>query len=281
MLIREALQEATTQLESSLSDRNLSLDSSLLLCHVLGITREKLYAMLREELPEQHYRDFTRLLEKRSQGFPLAYLTGIKEFYGRDFHIAEGLLCPRPDTEILVEQALLWLEKNTRNASPVVLDLCCGTGCIGLTLAAERKLSVTCSDISPVSKEYTEKNRHQLGISADVIESNLFDRIEGSFDLIVSNPPYLTSDETEERMQDRWKEPALALDGGSDGLDLIRLIIDQAPKYLKTPGALMIEADPRQMEAMKGLMEQRGFTGVEFIPDLADDYRVIKGEWNV
>lgn len=264
-------------MKNNLNDRNLNLDSSLLMGHCLGVSREKLYAQLGDELSEKFFQLYMEYIHKRSQGYPLAYITGVKEFYGRDFHISEGLLCPRPDTEILVEEGLKWLSNKTLPTPPRVLDLCSGTACIGLSIACETGSDVLCTDISPVAEEYFEINRKALDAQARFIRSNLFSSIEERFHLILTNPPYLTSDETRERMDDRWKEPALALDGGREGLDQINIIIDEAPDYLHPGGALMIEADPSQMEKMSDRMKKRGFTELDIIPDLADDYRVIKG----
>jgi len=277
MLIREALAEGLQKLTENLNDRNLNLDTSLLMGHCLGVTREKLYAMLGDELPEKSYPVFMGYIEKRSQGYPLAYITGFKEFYGRNFFLCEGLLCPRPDTEVLLEEGLEWLSKEAFSFTPRVLDLCSGTGCIGLSVACETGSDVLCADISPKAEEYFEINRRALETQARFVRSDLFSSIEGRFHLILTNPPYLTSNETQERMDDRWKEPALALDGGPEGLDLIKVIIDEAPDYLYPGGALMIESDPSQMTYMSRRMEKRGFTELEIIPDLADDNRVIKG----
>ncbi|MDC7232036.1 MAG: peptide chain release factor N(5)-glutamine methyltransferase [Spirochaetales bacterium] len=271
--IREALIRGSRLLTDSESPW---LDACLLLGKELGWSREKLLASYPDVLDQKVYADYMELIEKRSQGYPVAYITGNKEFFGRDFHVREGILCPRPDTEILIEEALKHIEKRRYRR---VHDLCTGSGCIGLTLALENpELSVSVSDISPVSRDVFEINRKNLG--ADTVPftlTSLFEGLSGSLDLIVTNPPYLTTSETEERMDSSWKEPELALDGGNDGLDLIRTIIREAPALLTIEGMLMIEADPRQMEAMASLMEAAGFCRIERVRDLAGDERVILG----
>lgn len=279
MLIREALAEGKNILAGNLQDHNLNLDSSLLLAFCLNISREKLYASLGDELDAENLESFMNLIHKRSQGYPLAYITGVKEFYGRDFQLCEGLLCPRPDTEILVEQGISWLSQFTGTERARVLDLCSGTACIGLTIACESPSDVLCADISPLAEEYFEINRKALQARAKFVRSDLFSSVSGPFHLILTNPPYLTTEETRERLDDRWKEPALALDGGPEGLDQIRVIIEKAPLFLHKGGALMIEADPSQMDLMADAMVKRGFTKVEIIHDLADNCRVIKGEY--
>ncbi len=278
MTIRDALSSGSSLLENS---ETPWLDATILLAHVLGLSREKLLASFPDPLDACRYGEFHDLILKRREGHPVAYLTGRKEFFGREFHIEEGVLCPRPDTEILVEEALKFLQPGIHKK---VHDLCTGTGCIALTLKLENPdLVVSASDISPLSQKVFFQNRLSLlGREKDndgiaFTRTSLFDQISGPFDLIVTNPPYLTSRETTERMQDGWKEPELALDGGSDGLDLIRIIIPEAFKRLTPGGALMIEAATPQMKPMSRLMEDAGFTQIKILQDLANRDRVISG----
>lgn len=271
--IREALVAGSQRLEDSESPW---LDACLLLAQRLGWRREKLLASYPDFLDQAVYSDFMKLIDKRSQGYPVAYITGNKEFYGRAFYVEEGILCPRPDTEILIEEALQQIESHQYKR---VHDLCTGSGCIALTLALENKgLRVSASDISETSEKVFNKNRKSLQAESVSFKlTSLFDGIEGPIDLIATNPPYLTTKETTDRMDQKWKEPSLALDGGDDGLDLIRIIIEQAPSLLSIEGMLMIEADPRQMDSMERLLEENGFTQVKRVCDLAGDERVILG----
>ncbi len=279
MTVRETLASASRELTDSQSPW---LDGTILLSHILGVTREKLLASFPDPVESRDLEAFRDLLEKRKQGHPVAYLTGKKEFFGRDFQIREGVLCPRPDTEILVEAALAFLEGKENQK---VHDLCTGTGCIGLTMALEMpSLRVSASDISEVAEQVFTANRHSLLTAVsrspgDVAftRTSLFEGLSGPFDLILSNPPYLTSSETAERMEEGWKEPELALDGGDDGLDLIRTIIPGAFERLSPAGTLMIEAASPQMEEMKKLMTLAGFSRIEILKDLADRDRVITG----
>lgn len=271
--IREALTAGSRLLVDSESPW---LDACLLLAERLGWSREKLLASFPDILEPDVYADFMKLIEKRSQGYPVAYITGTKEFFGRDFYVEEGILCPRPDTEILIEEALHQIDQLRYKR---VHDLCTGSGCIALTLALENPvLDVSASDISEISEKIFKKNRESLTSgSVRFIRTSLFDGMEESLDLIVTNPPYLTREETDLRMNQNWKEPALALDGGEDGLDLIRTIIREAPSRLNPRGMLMIEADPRQMDSMEALLSNENFTSIQRVRDLAGDERVILG----
>ena len=258
------------------------LDATILLSHITGEPREKILASFPDELARGDYEKFIELIAQRLKGHPVAYLTGKKEFFGREFIVGEGILCPRPDTEVLVEEALSLIEAEGYSR---IHDLCTGSGCIALSLALEiPALKVTASDISPRSQEVFIRNRENLfqeaGIPPDntvFTRTSLFDDLEGPFDMIVSNPPYLTTDETDERMEDGWKEPALALDGGTDGLDLIRIIIPAALTRLNPGGCLMIEAASAQMEEMKLIMDQAGYRDIRILQDLAYRDRVIIG----
>ena len=275
MTVRQALVNGSAELKNSESPW---LDASLLLSLVTGMTREKILASYPDPLTDSDYSSFMELIEKRSQGYPVAYITGSREFFGRDYHVREGILCPRPDTEVLIEEALQEID---RRGYSRVHDLCTGSGCIALTLALERpELDVSASDISPTVETVFAINRNALGAERVGFSlGNLLEPIEGPLDLIATNPPYLTTGETDERMEDSWKEPALALDGGDDGLDLIRIIVPDAADLLRDGGMLMIEADPRQMDSMEELMKNSGFTEIRRICDLAGDERVILGVW--
>ncbi|MDC7221885.1 MAG: peptide chain release factor N(5)-glutamine methyltransferase [Spirochaetales bacterium] len=276
MTVRELLREGRELLSRSGISDTVDLDTSLLLCHVLGIGREKLFALLPDPVDEAGAEEFLKLTEQRCRNYPVAYLTGSKEFFGRDFTVGEGVLCPRPDTEILVEKSLEFLEGQDE---PELLDLCSGSGCVGLTLALERPDSrVVCVDIDEAPEKAFYKNRESLEAkNASFTRSNLFRNVKGLFHLIATNPPYLTSDETSERMDEGWKEPALALDGGEDGLDLVEEIVKKSIDYLAPEGYLLIEAHPEQMTGILQMMGTAGFTSLGTADDLAGRKRVAYG----
>lgn len=276
MTIRKALKEGSDRLIGA-SIETARLDASLLLCHSLTMTKEKLYASLPDNIRDNQYKEFCDLIDRRIEGYPVAYLVGTKEFFGLPFHVQKGVLCPRPDTELLVE-TVLSLTDNI--FEPIkVLDLCTGSGCIAISLKHENPaLQVWASDISEqAEKVFSQNNCTLTEGSINFTKSSLFEKIKGTFDIIVTNPPYLTTEETDERMKEGWKEPALALDGGEDGLDLIRIIIRDAPHFLNRNGYLLIEAHPDQMEKMKFFMKNHGFEDVVILKDLPGLDRVICG----
>jgi release factor glutamine methyltransferase len=276
MTIRDVLKEGSDLLKNRQID-SAYLDCSLLLAKSLNITKEKLYASFPDPVPEEKYLLFRKYIGLRIDGHPIAYILGEKEFFGIPFHIEEGVLCPRPDTELLVEKVLELSDKDS--AIKDILDMCTGTGCIAISIKMNNPdLNVSASDISPVAEKVFSINNCSLtGKSITFTKSSLFENIKGTFDIIVTNPPYLTSEETDQRMDEGWKEPELALDGGNDGLDLIRIIIDQAPEYLNERGYLLIEAHPAQMEKMRICMEKRGFHNIMILQDLPGLDRVICG----
>jgi release factor glutamine methyltransferase len=276
MTVRDALKEGSDYLKNSETD-TAYLDSSLLLSLCMGISKEKLYASFPEKVSMDNYIRYSDLLKKRAAGHPIAYLTGKKEFFGLNFHVEEGVLCPRPDTELLVEKVLSLTEND--NTLEDILDLCTGTGCIAISVKVNNnRLNVWASDISPLAESVFSINNFSLANESITFKkSSLFDNIEGKFDIIVSNPPYLTTEETDQRMDEGWKEPELALDGGKDGLDLIRIIIEEASSHLNDRGYLLIEAHPDQMENMKICMEENSFTDIIILKDLPGLDRVICG----
>ncbi|MBN2651545.1 MAG: peptide chain release factor N(5)-glutamine methyltransferase [Spirochaetales bacterium] len=253
------------------------LDALVLFSKASKHTKEKLLSMLQEEIPEEIIYEFNILLEQRLTNRPIAYILGEKEFYGREFYVGEGVLVPRPDTEVLVEEALSIIDSHY-NLGCEVLDLCTGTGCIGLTLKLERPyINLTASDISQNSDIFFKKNTNRHKIQTSFIQSNLFDSINQKFDIIATNPPYLTNNESDEKIAERWKEPDLALRGGDDGLDLIRKIIKDSIDYLNPDGYILIESSSQQTNIIKNLLEEAGFYDTKIIKDLAGMQRVTVG----
>ena len=281
MTYRQALYESSARLEESriiFCDTPL-LDASVLLAFAAGISREQLFARYPDELPHPVFESFSRLIEKRLSGLPVSYIRNTKEFFGRDFYVDERVLVPRPDTETLIEKALGLLEPGT---APSVLDLCTGSGCIAATLKLERPDAlVTASDVSADALEVAALNCGRLGAGVELIESSLFSSLEDltkyRFDMIITNPPYVESSETDRMADAGWPEPRLALDGGPDGLDLIREIVTESLDYLHDNSYLLIEAGPEQAESIARLMAEAGFTDVEITRDLAGRNRVTSG----
>ena len=273
MTIRQAISIGTEKIALRWPETPY-LDATVILAAVLGSTREKLLASLNDPLPQNAYEAFMQGVEERAGGSPVAYITRHQEFYALDFYVDNRVLVPRADTEILVETALGWIKPGSR-----VLDLCTGSGCIAIAIKhTVPEARVEASDISEDALAVFRRNADAI-LSGQIAthKSDLLNSIPGKFDIIVSNPPYLTSAETEKMKGDSWPEPTLALDGGTDGLDFIRLIIAGAGEHLAPGGHLLFEADPAQMAAIKLEFEKYKYNDIIIRKDLAGRDRVMAG----
>ncbi len=280
--VQEALSRGTNAISQCKISATPLLDASLLLCKSTGLRREELYTRSQKSIPTEVYETYYSLIERRCESEPVAYLLGEREFFGRSFKISPAVLVPRSDTETLVGAAL---ERLPLSRPAKILDLCCGSGCIGITLALEREgVDLTLSDVSPEALEVARENNRVLwGGRARLLEGNLFDPLEGEkFSLIVTNPPYLTDSWYNECSAEVKREPSLALLGGEeDGLSLIREIIREAPRFLEDGGSLLIECDWRQHQVVLDLLEERGFKELASYSDLAPLWRVVGGTYRV
>ena len=273
------------------------LDALVLMEWATGIPRANLLAELQTPVPdfpapESDWQErFETAIRRRSPGYPVAYITGEKEFFGRSFFVNEDVLIPRPDTEVLVEQALRVIDTiaNTRTESAIrVHDCCTGSGCIAITIAAQTRnttppVTVTMSDASSPALDVAARNaRAILGYELDGWKANILCAAEpgktARFDVITANPPYLTATETTDALALGWKEPECALNGGPDGLRLISLLLEQIPASLAAGGALLVECAPLQVPAIEGMMYEHGFSTVEYVCDLGGHPRVVVGE---
>ena len=236
---------------------------------VLGLSRSEL--PLVKTIPEKAYEKAIDLAKKVAEGRPLQYVLGKAAFYGRDFLVDSRVLIPRPETEQVVEAALPLIEEGAR-----VLDLCTGSGAIAVTVRLESKAGeVVASDVSKDAVNAASVNAKRLSADVQFVQSDLFDKIEGDFDVIVSNPPYVSKKDMEALSPVVKKEPYNALFGGVDGLDFYRRIIPQAP--LKAGGKLVLEIGYDQGPAVKELMEQNGYQDVQVLPDLEGHDRIVLG----
>ncbi|MRG94830.1 peptide chain release factor N(5)-glutamine methyltransferase [Polyangium spumosum] len=259
------------------------LDAELLLCHVLGIDRIKLIVDAERPLARPELTRYRELFVRRRSGEPIAYLLGVREFYGRPFRVDKRVLVPRPDTETLVEVAL----ERTRHLdlSARVLDLCTGSGCVAISLARERPTTCVLGlDLSPDAAEVARENVVRLGATNCAIGvSDLFAALEGrdvAFDLVTANPPYIPDAEIDTLMVDvRGFEPRLALAGGADGLDLLRRIAAEAPRFLAPGGVLAVEVMAGQAPDVSALFAERGFSEIETRRDLGGHERVVSAVW--
>ncbi len=251
------------------------LNAWYLFAHCFALTKSQFFLQLSDGAEAETCQRYFELLEKRSQRIPLEYLTGETEFMGLPFFVNENVLIPRQDTECLVEEALLFCE------GADVLDLCTGSGCIGVSLAKIGNCkSVTLSDISAEALIVARRNAERNGVNVTLAESDLFQSLQGCFDLIVSNPPYICSEEIPKLMPEvREYEPLRALDGSEDGLLFYKSIVGGIGSFLKTGGRLLFEIGADQGEAVSQLMRQAGFDGIEVKKDLAGLDRVVCGQY--
>lgn len=301
MTIREVLTNIRERLQNA-GIEDFEYESWAFLDWKLHIDRAEFYMNPNEEVKEELLAELEDVLKQREQRVPLQYLMGECEFMGYDFYVDERVLIPRQDTECLVELAVESIRKKaveTRqklNLSEVdcsgdnkkpeqkstkvkVLDLCTGSGCIGISVS---KLcpdtEVTLADISDGALTVAQKNAQNLSADVTLIKGNLFENIEGRFDYILSNPPYIPSEVIEGLMPEvKEHEPRLALDGEADGLSFYRKIIDEAPDYLNPDGRIYFEIGAEQGEDLTRLMNERGFSEVKVHKDLAGLDRIVTG----
>ncbi|MDR1863742.1 MAG: peptide chain release factor N(5)-glutamine methyltransferase [Treponema sp.] len=280
MTIRETLLEGKALLSSS-GVETPSLDAGLLLAEVLHTDRAGLIVRGPETLVEEDRNAFLGLIRRRGAGECAAYILGRKEFMGLDFTVTPDVLVPRGDTETLVEAAL---RKAGNSENLRVLDLCTGSGAVAVSLKHARPgWEIWGSDLSEKALRVAKLNAGKiLGSSEAVrfIASDLFDAFDCSpaaprFSLIVTNPPYVKRRGIAALAREIRMEPRIALDGGEDGLELIRRIIPQAARRLSKGGGLLIEADPRQMKAIALILKEHTFEQTEIYTDLAGRERVI------
>ncbi|HDQ14327.1 MAG TPA: peptide chain release factor N(5)-glutamine methyltransferase [Sediminispirochaeta sp.] len=286
--VRELLVEATellSELETPF------LDATLILAHTLGVSREKILASYPEEIPLSAEHEFRSYLEKRRSGYPVSYIRQKKEFFGLPFYVDERVMVPRPETETLVELVLQDVEtklasqprsmesSGAAGGGTAILDLGTGSGCIAISLKYLRpELEVHAADVSKSALAVCRQNsRHLLCDPLPLIESDFFSNIQGHYDIIVSNPPYVKNSEVAQMQQRRWPEPLQALDGGDDGLDSIRLIIEEAYDFLKPGGALFLETGIDQIQEVKDLLSHRGYRNAQAYQDLSGRDRVVSG----
>ena len=254
------------------------IDAQLLLLHAVGrpdAGRAWLLAHDTDAMDEAVHAQFIALCQRRLAGEPVAYLTGRKEFYGLPLQVDARVLDPRPDTETLVDWAL---EVIAPLASPRVVDLGTGSGAIALALQSQRTdAQVLAVDASTDALAVARANAERLGVPVQFQPANWLAGVEGSFDAIVSNPPYIPS--ADPHLAALTHEPLQALASGADGLEDIRTIVVQAPTHLRPGGWLLLEHGYDQAQAVQALLAARGFAQVQSRNDLAGIARCTGGQW--
>ena len=265
--IREALRAAQAAL-APVAGEEAAREARLFFCHALGWDMARLLSRQSDIFPGEYEKMLEEMLARRLAGEPLQYILGEWELMGLPFRVDARALIPRQDTETLVEAALgLIKERGYRT----VLDLCCGTGCIGISLAALSGAAVTLADISVDALALARENAEKNGVCARVMETDLFSNITGSFDLIACNPPYLSDADMAALQREVRFEPALALYGGEDGLDFYRRIRTEYAAHLNQRGALLLEVGFGQAAAVCALFGEHAYV----LRDLCGVERVV------
>jgi len=274
--INDVLVDAGAQL------RNISptpaLDAQVLLAHALGQSRTWLIAHARDSVSEDQLEIFNQLIERRANGEPIAYLTGEQEFWSLPLNVTVDTLIPRPETELLVELAL---EKLPRDRACRVADIGTGSGAIALAIASERNdCELLATDLSAAALAVARGNARRLNINnVEFLEGQDLQPLDQqTFDLIVSNPPYVSENDPHLSQGDVRFEQRTALAAGADGLDMIRLLVVEGLARLNNDGWLMLEHGYDQEQAIGELFEQAGYRNIECYRDLADLPRVTIGQ---
>ena len=270
MTIREVLKQATARLEKS-GVPNGDYDAAVMLAHVLGEDALMLRMNSWKDMPQEKMEEYEAILLRREMREPLQYILGSVGFMGLDFHVEPGVLCPRPDTEILCEEALRRLAPGAR-----VLDIGTGSGALAVSIAKLGKdIGVIAVDVSDTALAIAKGNAERNGAAVRFVKSDCFAALDGeAFDMIVSNPPYISRAEMAQLMPEVCQEPELALFGGEDGLEFYRRISREAGAYLKKGGCLLFEIGWQQKDDVSALLAQH--IGEPFaLKDYGDNWRVV------
>lgn len=258
------------------------LDAEILLAHSRRCRRIQLYTEYDAPLTPEERATMRNLVRRRATLEPVAYLVGFREFFGLEFDVEPGVLIPRPDTESLVMTAL---EVANELTSPRILDVCTGTACVPIAIAANcSSARLTAIEIDAAAARIAERNiqKHQLSNRIALLEGDLFSPLasDSVFDVITANPPYVTDEEMNTLQPDiRLHEPELALRGGSDGLDLIRRLITDAASWLSDNGTLLLETGSQQGDSVCQLLEANGgFEPAQIVKDLGGRARVVRAQ---
>lgn len=253
MKIQELMEKGKQKLiENQIEEANII--ARVLLQFVLALNRTELLMNQEQKVEEEKRQEYENAIQKIIQGIPMQYITHKQEFYGIPFYVDENVLIPQPDTEILVEEVVNLAKNQQEN----ILDIGTGSGAIGIALASNiTSANITISDISKKALEIAKKNAIENKVIQKImlVQSNLFENIEGTFSIIVSNPPYIETEIIKELPKQVQNEPILALDGGKDGLTFYRKLVEEAPNYLRQGGYLCMEIGYNQKEAVLELLQ--------------------------
>jgi len=272
ILVRDIINKAQNTLEAA-GIADSQVDSWLLAEFVFGITRAKYYANMQMTVDGKSAEKYNELVNQRAGHIPLQHLVGTQEFMGLTFKVNENVLIPRQDTELLVENVADCLG----NGKKTVLDMCTGSGCIAVSIDRLSKDSkVTAVDISEKALEVAQENNRFNNANVTFIQSDLFTNVTGRYDIIVSNPPYIRTDEIPKLMEEvKMHEPVMALDGMEDGLYFYKKICSEASDYLNDNGKIFFEIGYDQGDDVSEILRQNRFCNIEVLKDLSGNDRVV------
>lgn len=275
MTPRELIRQAAARFEQA-GIPDPIIDASLLLAHLTGQQALFLRTDSWSQVAQETVAAYEALCERRLTREPLQYLLGEQPFLGRSFYVDERVLIPRPETELLAERAIEALKKASE--SPSALDMCCGSGCLAVSLALEVPTAqVHACDLSEGALAVTRRNAEALGAHITLHQGDLFDALPPQlFDVIVSNPPYIPSDDCRALQQEVMQEPAMALDGGADGYDFYRRIAEAAPHWLKPGGTLLLEVGYDQARTVAAMLTAAGLRNVAIHEDYQHIERMVE-----
>lgn len=271
LTLKEALAKAVDKLQQ-MEVPDADIDAWYLLSYVTGLDRAAFFLHGDEPMAEPDMIRYRDLVTKRGKRIPLQHLTGEQEFMGLDFHVNEHVLIPRQDTECLVERVLPYVDGKR------VLDVCTGSGCIAIAIAKLGKPFIVHGvDISEEALAVARRNATELNASVELFAGDLMTKMDGQYDVIVSNPPYIPPSVIEGLMPEvRLHEPMLALDGGQDGLEFYRRIAGQAVTRLAPNGRLFLEIGCEQAAAVAEILQKQGYREVQVFQDLAGKDRIVQ-----
>ncbi len=253
---------------------NAQYDARELLINAFNISKNGYFMRQNEICDTEHLKIFSDHINKRGDHIPLQLITEEAWFYGRCFYVDGNVLIPRNDTEILIEEALKYI-KNGMD----VLDMCTGSGCIIITLAKEKNIKAAGADISDEALSVARKNAVLLKADCEFIKSDIFENVHSKYDMIVSNPPYIRTEEIKTLQKEvKDYDPFIALDGGKDGLDFYRRIIEKAGDYLNDNGRLIFEIGFDEAEAVSELLLKNRFSNINIVKDLSGLDRVVSAQ---
>ena len=258
------------EIKSNFKEKNIpETDADFIIAEVLDVSRTEL--VLIEEITEHQVELINEKIQLRLQNMPIEKIFKKAYFYGLEFKVDENVLSPRPESELLVETALKYIKENNYKS---VLDMCTGSGCLAISVKKNAQVDVTAVDVSSKALAIAKHNAKKLGVDIEFIKSNMFNEINCKYDLIISNPPYIDSQEIKQLSAEvKEHDPKIALDGGEFGLKFYNIIHDNLRKYLNDNGMLIIEIGEDQKELLVSLFND--FNLVESIVDYSGNDRIL------